>query len=148
MATRLVYGIYGSMYADDISQAVTVASANVYYEVPGSLSGGACNGFTFQSSKELLAAYVGIYLVTFGLSLTSATNNENISAAVMVNTTEAHVTEGSAQCINSGKPVHISGSGVITLAVNDVVKLCVENEDAAHNITVYHANLSILRIGA
>lgn len=138
----------GSMYADDISQAVTVASAGVYYEVPGSITGGTCNGFTFQSSKQLLAAVAGTYEVNWSMSITSANNNENIAGAAMVNSTEAHNTEGSAQCINAGKPVCVSGHGLIALAINDVVKFCVENEDAAHNITVLHANMSIKRIGA
>lgn len=140
--------IFGNMYADDISQSVTIAASGTYYEVPGSLTGGTCNGFTFQSSKQLLCADSGKYLATWGMSITSATNNENIAGAVMVNSTEQHNTEGSAQNINAGKPIHVSGSGVITLAANDVVKLCVENEDAAHNITVLHANLTLFRIGA
>lgn len=140
--------IYGGMYADDISQAVTVASAGVYYEVPGSITGGICNGFTFQSSKQLLATVAGTYEVNWSMSITSANNNENIAGAAMVNSTEAHNTEGSAQCINAGKPISVSGHGIIALAVNDVVKFCVENEDAAHNITVLHANMSITRIGA
>lgn len=138
---------YGNMYADDISQVVTVASANVYYEVPGSLTGGSCSDFTFQSSKQLLCGRAGIYQVTYGISIASATNNEIVSAAVMIDTTEAHNTEGSAENINSGKPIYISGTGIITLAAGNVVKLCVQNETAAHNITVYHANLSIIRIG-
>jgi hypothetical protein len=137
----------GAMYADDITQAVTVSSANVYYEVPASMTGGHCSAaFTFQNSKELKCNIAGWYRVIWGMSITSATNNENISGAVMVNSTEAHSTEGSAQCINSSKPVHVGGAGAVQLAVNDVVKLCVQNEDAAHNITVYHANMSLLRM--
>jgi hypothetical protein len=137
----------GAMYADDITQAVTISSANVYYEVPGSMTGGHCSAaFTFQNSKELLCNVAGWYRVIWGMSITSATNNENISGAIMVNSTEVHSTEGSAQCINSSKPIHVSGTGAVQLAVNDVVKLAVQNEDAAHNITVYHANMSLLRI--
>lgn len=139
--------IYGSMYADDITQSVTIGSAGAYVKVPGSMTAGTCNGFTLASSRELTCTVAGTYLVNWGMSLSPSSNNEKVSGAAMVNTTEAHQTEGSAECINTGKPVHVSGSGFVTLAVNDVVALCVENEDAAHDITVYHANLTLVRVG-
>lgn len=138
--------LYGSMYADDISQVVTIASASVYYEVPGSLSAGACNGFTFQSSKQLLCTLAGLYKIDFSLSITSATNNERIDGAIMINSTEVHASESAGECINAGKMVCVAGHAIVQLAVNDVVKLCVENDTAAHNITVSHANLTVVRV--
>lgn len=145
-ALRETREIYGSMWGDDITQAVTIASANVGVEVGGSLTAGKCSGFTFQSSKELVCQVPGEYQVSWGMSLGSTNNNENISGGIMVNAAEQHQTEGSAQAINGSKPTHVSGCGSVTLALNDVVKFYVENETAAHNITVYHASLFIKRI--
>jgi len=138
---------YGSMYGDDIAQVVTVAAPNVYYPVPGSLLTGQCSAdFTFQNSKELRCNTPGTYKINFGMSLGSTNNNEDLSGAAMINTTEVHQSEGSAQAVNGSKPVHVSGSAFVTLVDGDLVRLCVQNEDAAHNITVYHANLTIVEV--
>jgi hypothetical protein len=140
--------LYGSMYADDIAQSVTIGSAGAYVKVPGSMTVGACNGFTLASSRELTCAVAGTYLAHWSMSLESTNNNEELAGAIMINTSEVDSTENMAECINGSKPVGVSGTGILTLAVNDVVALCVENETAAHNITVTHANLTLVRIGA
>lgn len=138
---------YGSMYADDASIAVTIGASGAYNEVPSGLSnGGSSSDFTFQSAKQLLCNTAGKYIVTWSMSITSSNNNEVISGTVMINSTHVSTIEGSAENINGGKPVCVSGSGIITLAINDVVKLCVENETAAHDITVTHATLSLFRV--
>lgn len=135
---------YGAMYADDISLTVAVAAPDVYYPILSSLLGSLCSSdFTFQNSRELRCNRAGTYVINWGMSITSSNNNENISGAAMINNTEVHTSEGSAQCINFSKPVHVSGSGIVSLIVGDLVRLCVQNEDAAHNVTVYHANLTI-----
>jgi hypothetical protein len=144
---RMVWGIYGSMYVDDAAIAVTVSVGNTEYKVMSGASAGASNGFTFQNGRELLCSIAGIYLVTWGMSISSGTNNENLSGGVVINaSTWQHQTEGSSNQNNSNNAVHVSGSGIITLAVNDTVGLYVENESAAHNITVRHMTLSLLRI--
>lgn len=139
--------IYGSMYADDIAQAVVVAAAGTEYEVGGSLTGGSVNGFTFQNSKELLCTVAGNYLVNWSMSL-SAGNNDHISGGVMINSTAQHNTENAAHTPGAGDQVGVAGTGVITLAVNDLVKLFVENESDTDDIEVNHANLALVRIGA
>ena len=66
----------------------------------------------------------------------------------MVNSTEKHTTENATRAKEIGVTYSLGGTGIIALAVNDVVKLCVENETAAGStITVNHANLKIVRIG-
>lgn len=145
MSGHVVWGVYGSMYADDIAQAVVVTDAEVYYEVGGSLSSGSCNGLTFQNSKELLCTIAGKYLVNWSMSL-SAGNNDHIAGAVMVNSTAQDNTENAAHTPGAGDQVGLSGSGIITLAVNDVVKLCVENESDTDDIEVNHATLALLRV--
>lgn len=141
--------IFGSMYADDIAQTVTVGAANTEVKVTAGISGGTCNGFTFQNSRELKCADSGSYEVVWGMSLSSGTNNENLSGGVVINTvTWQHNTEGSCNQNNSNNAIHVGGAGVITLAANDTVGLFVENESAGHDITVRHANLVVKRIGA
>lgn len=140
-----IFPAYGSMYADDISQGVGVASANVYYAVTGSMTGGLCSSaFTFQNSHELRCNIAGTYLVVWGMSMGTTTANEDISGAAMINSTEVHQSEGSGQVLNGAKPIHISGQAIISLNGGDRVRFCVQNEDGAHNITVYHANMTLI----
>ena len=101
---------------------------------------------TFQNSKELLVTVAGKYLVTWSMSL-SAGNNDHIEGAAMINSTVAASTENAAHTPGAGDQVGVSGSGILTLAVNDLLKLCVENETDTDDITVSHATLTAVRIG-
>ncbi len=140
--------IYGSFYMDDGAQAVTATLANTYYEVGGGMTTSLVNGMTFQNSKELLVTVAGTYQVDWSMSVSNSVSDNTVAGAVMVNTTEKHVTENATRAKENGITYSIGGTGIIALAVNDVVKLCVENETAAGStITVNHANLSVVRIG-
>ena len=140
--------IYGSMYMDDGAQAVTATLANTYYEVGGGMTGSLTNGTTFQNSKELLVTVAGTYEVNWSIALSNNNSDQTVAAAVMVNSTEKHTTENATRTKENGVTYSMGGTGIIALAVNDVVKLCVENETAAGStITVDHANLKIVRIG-
>ena len=121
--------------------------AGAYYEVGGGLTGGATNGLTFQNSKELLVGVAGTYLITWSMSL-SAGNNDHLEGAVMINSAVAASTENAAHTPGSGDQIGVGGSGLVSLAVNDVIKLCVENETDTDDITVSHATLTAVRIGA
>jgi hypothetical protein len=136
---------YGSMSGDDVSIAVTVSVATTEYAVGAGLSAGALNGFTFANSV-LTCAVAGKYIVTWSLTLQASNNNEVVEGGIMVNTTPQNNTAGSAEDVNAGKPVCVSGSGIITLAANDLVNFYVENDTAAHDITVTHATLTLNRV--
>lgn len=138
---------YGSMYADDASIAITIGSGGAYVQVGAGISdGGSSADFTFQNARELKCNTAGTYLASYSISMSSATNNEQVSGTIMVNGAHISTTEGSAQSINSGKPVCVAGAGVLSLKNDDLVSLAVENEDAAHNITITHLNLALMRV--
>lgn len=139
--------LYGSMYGDDISHTVTISSAGVYYAITAGLTGGESNGMTFQNNSELLVTIAGKYRVTWSMSLECGTAGQYVEGAVMVNSTAQENTVGASELPSANKKVNVAGSGIISLAVNDVVKLCVENETATNNIVVDHANIELLRIG-
>ena len=117
-------------------------------EVGGGMTGSLTNGTTFQNSKELLISVAGTYEVDWSIALSNNNSDQTIAAAVMVNSIEKHTTENATRAKEIGVTYSLGGTGIIALAVNDVVKLCVENETAAGStITVNHANLKIVRIG-
>ncbi len=138
---------YGSMYGDNISVTVTVASTGVYYQIGSGLSAGACSSdFTFQTGRELKCNRAGKFAVSFGVSLTVAAGNQHLEATVMVNGTAQAQTTMAGHSANSNDEETISGRGIITLALNDLVSLAASNETATNNITVTHLNLSIVRV--
>lgn len=138
---------YGAMYGDDVTITITVSEAEVYYAMGAGLTTGSVNNFTFADST-LTAAIAGKYFVTWGATLKCATAAQKVSMAVMVNSTAKPDTEGSIRLTTANDEKHVGGTGIITLAVNDVVKLCVENETGTNDVIVTHANLALFRVSA
>lgn len=139
---------YGSMYGDDINVTITISASSTYYELGSGLTGGSCNNFTFQNSKELKCLVAGNYKVDWAMSLECASAGQYVEGAVMINSTAQSNTIGAAELITANKKVCVGGTGIITLAVNDVVKLCVENETGTNNIICDHATLALVQVGA
>lgn len=138
---------YGSMYGNEISESVTVSATDTYYDVDGSLSdGGSTAAFTFQSSMQLRCDIPGTYLVNWSMGIQAAAAAQDLSGgvgvdgAVKVNTIQhAYKATAAADCA-------LSGTGIITLAANEVVTLMVANHTAVNNITVEHATLTLIKV--
>lgn len=146
-AIQLDSAIYGTLYGDDVARSVTIASAGVYYEVGGGLRGGACNGLKVQAGKEVLITMAGTYLVNWSMTAQCASANQYVEGAIMVNTAAREDTVSAAELPSANKKVSLGGTGLLALSVNDVVKLCVENETGTNAVVVDHANLSLVRVG-
>jgi hypothetical protein len=65
----------------------------------------------------------------------------------MINGVASTITESHTEVLNPGRPMVISGTGIVTLAVNDLVSMGVSEHTAIHDIIVNHLTLSVLRIG-
>ena len=139
--------IYGSMYGDNISQVITVSATNTYYELTAGVSGGSTNGCTFQNSHELLITKAGKYLVNYSMSVKVGATNQTVESEVMINGGGQNNTSNHSHASTANSQMSLAGSGVLTLAVNDVVSLSVSNNTAVNNITVEHVNLTLLMIG-
>ena len=66
----------------------------------------------------------------------------------MVNSTQQNNTVNSAHTPGPRDEVGVGGTGILTLGVNDIVRLCVENEADADDINVHSANLTLIHIDA
>ena len=138
--------IYGSMYANNITQSVTISATDTLYEVGGGMSGGTSNQITFQNSKELKCLVAGKYSFNYSISVQCASANQEAEGGVMINSTAQSNGTSHSDLITANSPQTLSGSGVITLAVNDVVKFCVANHTATNNLVVSHASMYLTRI--
>ena len=134
------------MYGDDVTITVAVASANVYYAVGSGLTGGELNLVTHANST-LTVTKAGRYLINWSAGVQCASANQNVSIAAMVNTTAKPETEGSTKLTTANDTKCVSGTGILSLAANDVVKLCAENETGANNITLTHATFTLVQVG-
>jgi len=138
---------YGSMSADNISQVVTVSATDTYYEIGGGLSDGGSAGVTFQNSKELKCLTAGKYLVTYSLACYTASAGQEIESEVMINGTAQSNTSNHTESMTANRPMSLSGTGILTLGVNDLVSLSLSNHTSVTNITVEHVTLTLLHIG-
>jgi len=138
---------YGSMYGDEISQAVAVAATDTFYNVAGSLSdGGSTDAFTFGSSYQLTCNIAGTYVVNWSMSCNVGAANQGIIGAVGIDGTyQANTTNHNFQTTASSDS-SIGGSGILTIAVDEVVTLMVANHTATNNITVEHANVTLVQV--
>ena len=139
--------IYGSMSGDNINTTIAISDSAVYYPVTG-LSTGAVNGFTYATSV-LTAVYAGKYKVDWSISFHIASGaGKNIEGEVMINTT-AQDNTSAHRLIGTGTDTgNMGGTGIITLAVDDTVKLSVKNTTDTVDVVVDHANISLVRVGA
>lgn len=138
---------YGHMYASGISQAVNITVAGTMVRIPGSLTGGISNGFTFQNNRELLCVNAGTYSVNWNISAVGSGNNEQIRGSFMVDGTAKTTAVGAAVSTTSTRPVCVSGTATVTLTANQIVSLCVTNATTSTAVTVQQANLSITKVG-
>lgn len=138
----------GSMYGDNIGETVTVSATDTYYEVPGGLSGGAENQMTFQNSKEIKVLKAGKYLVNYAITTEVGAAGQEIESEVLINGNGQDNTSNHAEAASANKPVSLSGTGILTLAVDDVVGIGLSNHISTQDILVDHVNLTLVMIGS
>lgn len=141
---------YGSMYADESAITVAILGTSTYVPVGSGLSDGGtiALAFTFQNASELKCLVAGKYLVSWSASINCATNSQDLSGCVMVNTTAQLNTTN--HCFNgsgASKNASIAGTGIVTLAANDLLRISFANHTAIHDVLVEHVNLTAIRIG-
>ena len=138
---------YGNMYAMDADIEVATTPIDTVVQVPSGLTGGLTNGFTFQNDRELRCDVAGIYMLVWSMSVSAVVNDQEIEGAVLIDGVEQESITGHSELVNATKASTMSGTGIINLAVNQVVSLALENHTAGNNTTVKHLTLTILGIG-
>jgi hypothetical protein len=141
--------IYGNMYIYTLgggATSVTISATDTFYEIGSGYTGGLCNGFTFQNSKELKCLVAGTYKINWSLALQCATANQELEGAPMINGTANTSMAGHVEAKTANTSAGLSGSGIVTLAVNDLVSMSVLNHTATNNISINHVNFVIQRV--
>lgn len=103
------------------------------------------SGFTYTTSS-LTAKVAGKYLARWTTSFGSSTSNNKHHFWLAVSGVEEFNTESHCKPVNSTDVITCTGSGILTLAINNVVTLVVMDETAGETFTVFSANVNLQRI--
>ena len=141
---------HGSMYATNAGIAVVITVADTFVEIGSGITGGLENLCTFQNAHEIKVTKAGRYFITYSISgQTASVANKEMEGAIMIN--NAAQSQGSAHAEvspgGSNRPETVSGSGIFTLAVNDVVSLAVSNHTDTTDFVIEHLSLSLIQVG-
>ena len=138
---------YGELYEDGGSTAIRVTNAGTYYQWASSSVGTQLrnSGSAVTDNITVSSRGQGVYLVTASVSFTAA-NNSIITWAVFKNGRRLpNITQESV----IGTGVHlasISLTGLVPLAISDVIDLRVTSNNNAEQVTPTYVDISITRI--
>ena len=139
---------YGSFYLGYGNSGITILTPSSWTEIPATLyDGGNSSDFTFQNDNELKCNTAGKYKVDWSISFNCKQyqyvyGGVLVNEAIKLNTTA----EGSGSDPDNKAPDCIGGTGIITLAVDDVINLGVLQGDG-NDITVVDCNLTLTQVG-
>ena len=139
---------YGSMYNHDVGTTVNIIAQNTPTQIPEGFTQGEVNLATFGNAREITVEKAGRYAITWQISFTTASANQEIEGCVMVDgtadlTITAHRKIGTATDTGS-----MSATGILDLAASAVVSLAVTNESSATvDVDIEHANLTLTMVG-
>ncbi|MCK9282230.1 MAG: hypothetical protein M0P71_16565 [Melioribacteraceae bacterium] len=139
--------IFGSMYAHNVTQVVDIIASDQMKSIPGSMTIGNCLGFTLQGDSALVTEVAGTYLITYSISA-QVTAGEEWESAIMINNELQEETSAHSESTQGAttRPQVNSGTAILILAENDLVTLGVDNHVSAGDVTVFHANITLLKL--
>jgi hypothetical protein len=139
--------IVGSMFGNDITEAVAMPIIDTYYPVADSLVGGFENGMAFQNDSEILATVDGVYAVVWDMAVSTPQENPQIVAGC--------VTVDNVPCLNTQNITYpgiadfiypLAGCGFIQITADQVVRLALKNTSGINAITLNQASLTLIKI--
>jgi hypothetical protein len=138
---------HGSMYMHDGSVTVTVSATDTWYRIGSGFTVGQVNLATFQNAREIAVTRAGRYKIDWSISFTAAAAAQEIEGTVMINNVGNTQASAHRHIQVAAETETFSGSCILDLSASDVVALGVLNETATQNITIEHANLSLVMVG-
>lgn len=140
-------GIYGSMYVDNGAIARTIAATNTYYQLASGFTTGACSNVTFQNARELKCDVAGTYLVTWQMSRSVPGATQEVEGGILKNGSILLNTTAHTQSQTAGTQQSFSGTGIVSLAVNDLLSLAINNNTSTNTVTISHGQLVMHYMG-
>ena len=137
---------YGNLYQDNASTLISIASSGVNYIVTGFTACPHLRGLSSSGTSAMTCNNPGLYYITWNLSFKAQSNNQGIEGSIGIN--QVRQSEGAAHIVptTANQELEIAGSGCLRMARNDYIHLFVKNHDGTGDVTVEHANLTIVKI--
>ena len=135
---------YASMYNDDDPVTINVAATGTPYKVTNFSAGDLLEGFTF-ADDELTCNSPGRYLAILSMSMYGA-QGRDIEGFVAINDTGVESTASHSDMPQANNRTSTSGQGLISLDRSDTIQLYIMSHDTTGNITIEHANVTLLKI--
>ncbi len=147
LSTGPVIVPYGSFKGNEIDW-VQAAAQNVWYTISDAdITEGLTFNTTFQNNQEIKVAIAGVYQVNYYLCIRSSIANKHVLSAPGINGVEQldgrnHVEFGAPNI-----EVPISGSALLSLAIDDLITIEISTLDAGNpTLTVHHIGLTLVKI--
>lgn len=134
---------YGTLWQFGDDTEVVIGTIGVFEPITG-MSNGDDVGFIFQNGNQLKCTKPGKYMVNWHICFNNS-NNVTWSGGVLVNDTIQDPTRGCRKlgALDTGS---MGGTGIINLAVDDIVELGMANETTTANAFVDSSGLTLIRI--
>lgn len=140
---------YAELYVSYNATVTAITSAGVYATVTANVTQDDLKNFTFTSTatdKYLTCGVAGTYQFCLYMSF-SGGNSDEFHGGVSINNNPPSGKHEFSRKMGAGGDVGSAGTGgIITLAVNDTLRIKIANETDADDPTIKNLNFSIRRI--
>jgi len=142
------YTSYAFMYNySETPYTILMPNVDIYYNITN-LTGTYLNGFTIANSKLTVNGinHQGIYELSYGVSFSSASDNDN-EVAIAVNGLRIKECTCHEKTGTSGDIANCDRTCIYNLKNGDIISLVIEDETApANNMDIHQASLSLTKI--
>lgn len=131
---------YGHMSQYQDATVVTINTQGVYEIIDG-FAENISRAMTFQNTQEFKIEKAGKYKIDWSTSFTDG-NIKTFCGAIMINGTE-DLTTAAIRVLGASDAGNFGGTGIIDLAIDDLVQVGIANNTDTSNITIEASNLTI-----
>ena len=140
---RNLCNYYSGMYQYEKSTQISIPSIGAFVIIPD-MELEFERGFIFQNTQELLVTKSGKYKVDWNIAFNDG-NNNIFEGAVFVNSTAQEQTIGLRK-LGSVDTGSMGGTGIILIAIGDIITLRIANMSNISNPEIDAANISLIRV--
>ena len=138
--------LFGDMAQHNQSTTVTISSTSVFVEIPSGYSGNG-TGFVFQNDKELKCVEPGDYMLNWNISLNLASGaNNNMIGGVLQDGSIKFLTTAHGFISAANDLINVSGTGILTIAIDELISLGIRNLDTTNDFVVEHAAITLFKV--
>ena len=138
---------HGVMAQHAQSTTVTIVTQSTWTEIASGFTDGSGDGVVFQNSKELKVVKPGIYVLNWNISIQMAMGGSvAIVGGITLNGTINVLTTAHANIAAANDLVNISGTAVLTLVADDLIRLALINLTNTNNFVVEHAAITMSKV--